>query len=87
MAKWAKQLCLIDLMWLGLLWWSSSPLTAFIFTKHSFHLVKLKDTRMTNPRTCKNDQWKGFLGFETIPNMSEVIFFCQIFYILLRGNS
>ncbi len=60
------------------------PITTFIFTKHSFHSIKSKDTRVTNPRTCKNDQWKGFIGFETIPSMSKVIFYCQFFNIL-RG--
>jgi hypothetical protein len=41
---------------------------------------------MTNPRTCKNDQWKRFVGFETISNMSKVIIYYQFFYILLRGQ-
>jgi hypothetical protein len=51
-----------------------------------FHSIKSKDTKTTNPRTCKDDQWKGFIGFETIPNMSEVIFYPKFFYILLRGQ-
>jgi hypothetical protein len=29
---------------------------------------------------------KGFIGFETIPSMSEVIISRQYFYILLRGQ-
>jgi hypothetical protein len=41
---------------------------------------------MTNPRTCKNDNGKGFISFETIPSMSEVIISRQFFYILLRGQ-
>jgi hypothetical protein len=62
------------------------PITTFIPTKHSFHSMKSKDTKATNLRTCKNDQWKGFIGFETIPNMSKVIIYCQFFYILLKGQ-
>ncbi len=41
---------------------------------------------MTNLRTCKNDQWKGFIGFETIPSMSKVIFYYWFFYIFLKGQ-
>jgi len=61
-------------------------ITTFIPIKQSFHSIKSKDTRTTNPRTCKNDQWKRFVGFETIPNMSKVIIYYQFFYILLRGQ-
>ncbi len=28
----------------------------------------------------------GFIGFETIPNMSEVILYCWFFYIMLKGQ-
>jgi len=62
------------------------PITTFIPTKHNFHSIKSKNTRVTNPRTCKIDQWKGFISFETIPSMYEVIFYCRFFYILLRGQ-
>jgi hypothetical protein len=41
---------------------------------------------MTNPKTCKNDKWKGFISFEIIPSMSGVILYHQIFNILLRGQ-
>jgi hypothetical protein len=51
------------------------PITTFVPIKQSFHSSKLRYTRMTNPITCKNDQWKRFIGFETIPSMSEVIFY------------
>jgi len=60
------------------------PITTFIPTKQSFHSIKSKDTRTTNFRTCKNDQWKGFIGFETIQSMSKVILYHWFFYILLR---
>ncbi len=62
------------------------PITTFIPTKHNFHSIKSKDTRFTNPRICKNDRWKGFIGFETIKSMSEMIFYCQFFYIFLKGQ-
>ncbi len=62
------------------------PITTFIPTKQNFHSIKSKDTRMTNPRTCQNDQWKGFWGFETIPSMFKVIFYHNFFYILLKGQ-
>ncbi len=39
-----------------------------------------------NPRNLKNDQWIRFIGFEMVPNMFEVIFYRQIFYILLKGK-
>ncbi len=55
------------------------PTTTFILTKQNFHSFKSKDTGVTNPRTCKNDQWKWFIGFETIASMSEVIFFVCFF--------
>jgi hypothetical protein len=58
------------------------PITTFIPTKHNFHSIKSKDTRATNPTTCKNDQWKGYIFFETIPSMFKVIFYRQFFYIL-----
>jgi hypothetical protein len=41
---------------------------------------------MTNLITSKNDQWKGFIGFETIPSMFKVILYCWCFYIFLRGQ-
>jgi hypothetical protein len=63
-----------------------SPITTFIPIKQNFHSIKLKDTRMTNPKICKNDQGKRFIGFETIPNMSEVNIYHQFIYILLRGQ-
>jgi hypothetical protein len=62
------------------------PITTFIPIKQIFHSIELKDTKTTNPITCKTDQWKMFISFETIPNMSKVIFYCQLFYILLRGQ-
>jgi len=62
------------------------PITTFIPTKLSFHSIKSKDIRMINPKTCKNDQWKGFKGFETIPSMFEAILYHWFFYILLKGN-
>jgi hypothetical protein len=62
------------------------PITTFIFAKHNFHSIKSKDTRTTNLRTCKNDQWKGFIGFETIPSMFKVIFYCWFFYIFSRDK-
>jgi hypothetical protein len=62
------------------------PTTTFIPIKHNFHLIKLENTRTTNLKTCKNDKWKGFLGFETIPSISKVIFYHGIFYIFLRGQ-
>ncbi len=63
-----------------------SPIITFIHTKYSFHSMKSKDTRTTNVKSCKNDQWKGFIGFETIPSMSKVILYHQFFYILWRGQ-
>jgi len=62
------------------------PITTFIPTKHNFHSIKSKDIRASNFKTCKNDQWKSFIGFETIPSMSKVIIYCRFFYILLRGQ-
>ncbi len=62
------------------------PITTFIPTKKKIHLIKSKDTRMINLRTCKKDQWKGFIGFETIPSMYKVIFYRHFFYILLKGK-
>jgi hypothetical protein len=62
------------------------PITTFISIKQCFHSIKSKDIKATNFRTCKNDQWKGFIGFETIPNMSKVIFYRRFFCILLRGQ-
>jgi hypothetical protein len=59
------------------------PITTFIPTKQSFHSIKSKDTT-TNLRTCKNDQWKGFIGFETIQSMSKVILYHWFFYKLLE---
>jgi hypothetical protein len=41
---------------------------------------------VTNPRISKTNQWKGFIGFQTISNMFEVVFYRQSFYILLRGQ-
>jgi hypothetical protein len=41
---------------------------------------------MTNLRICKNNQWKRFIGFETIPTMSEVILHHRFFYIFLKGQ-
>ncbi len=66
-----------------LVFWS---ITTFIFTKHNFNLIKSKNTKATNPRTCKNYQWKRFIGFETIPIMSEVIIYCPFFYTSLKGQ-
>jgi len=63
------------------------PIITFIHRKHSFHSMKSKDTRATNVKSCKNDQWKGFIGFETIQSMFKVIFYHQFFYILLRDKS
>jgi hypothetical protein len=80
MEKWAKQPSLIDPMVV------LRPIITFIPTKHSFHSIKSKDTRMINLKTCKNDQWKGYLGFETILSMSKVIFYLRLFYIFLRGQ-
>jgi hypothetical protein len=60
------------------------PITTFIPTKHSFHLIKSKDTRIINPKTFKSEQWKGFIGFENIPSMSKVILYHWFFYIFLR---
>jgi hypothetical protein len=48
--------------------------------------MKSKDTIMTNLKTCKSDQWKAFLGFETITSMFEVIIYHWIFYIFLKGQ-
>jgi len=62
------------------------PITTFIPTKHNFCSIKSKDTRTTNLITCNNDQWKGFIGFETIPSMFKVIFYLWFFYIFLRGQ-
>ncbi len=62
------------------------PITTFIPTKQSLHSIKSKDTKASNPRTCKNDQWKRFIGFETIPSMFEVILYHCFFNILLRGQ-
>ncbi len=62
------------------------PITTFIPIKQSFHSIKSKDTKATNPRTCKHDQWIGFIGFETIPSMSKLIFYHHFFNILLRGK-
>jgi len=73
-------------------WWKCvfvvvfQPITTFIPTKHNFHSIKSKNTRMTNFRTCKNDRWKGFISFETVPSMSKVIFYRWVFYIFLRGQ-
>jgi len=55
------------------------PITTFIPIKQNFHSIKLKFTKVTNIITCKNDQWKMFIGFETIPSMSKVIFYRQFF--------
>ncbi len=60
------------------------PMTTFIPTKHSFHLIKSRDTKMINPKTCKNDQWKGFIGFETILSISKAILYHWFFYIFLK---
>jgi hypothetical protein len=62
------------------------PRTTFIPTKHNFHSIKSKDTRVTNLWTCENDQQKGFIGFETILSMFKVIIYCWVFYIFLRGQ-
>jgi len=62
------------------------PITTFRPTKHSSHLIKSKNTRTTNFRTCKKDQRKGFIGFETIASMSKVIFYRWLFYIFLNGH-
>jgi len=48
--------------------------------------MKSKDTRATNVKFCKNDQWKGCIGFETIPNMSKVILYHQFFLHLVEGQ-
>ncbi len=61
-------------------------ITTFILTKQSFHSLKSKDTRMTNLITCKNNQWKRFIGFETIPSMFEVIFLLLVFFTSCRGD-
>jgi hypothetical protein len=61
------------------------PITTSIFTKHNFHLIKSKDTRMPNLKTCKNDQWR-FIGFKTIPSMSKMTFYRWIFYIFSSGQ-
>ncbi len=57
------------------------PITTFILTKHNFHSIRSKDTTTINLRTCKNDQRKRFIDFETIPSMSEVIFYCQVKFL------
>ncbi len=62
------------------------PIITFIPTKYSLHSIKSKDTKMTNSKTLKNYQWKGFIGFETIPSMSKVIVYSQFFNIMLRGQ-
>ncbi len=62
------------------------PITTFIPIKHSFHSIESKDTKATNPITWNIDHWKGFINFETIPSMSEVLFYCRFFYMLLRGQ-
>jgi hypothetical protein len=80
MEKWAKKPYLIDPMVVP---W---PIITFTLTKHSFHSIKSKDTRATNLRTCKNDQWRRFLGFETIASMSKVNFYHWVFYIFLKGQ-
>ncbi len=62
------------------------PITTFISIKQNFHSIKSKNTRAINPKIYKNDQWKGFIGFKTILSVSEVIFYHQFFYILLKGQ-
>jgi hypothetical protein len=73
-------------------WWKSVFVvvfrlrTTFIPTKHNFHLIKSKGTKTINFKTYQNDQWKGFIGFQTIASMSEVILYCRFFYIFLKGQ-
>jgi hypothetical protein len=59
------------------------PITTFILTKHSCHSIKSKDTRATNPRTCKYDQWKGFIGFDDVRND----FLLSVFLHLVEGTN
>jgi len=66
-------------------WWKSVFVvvfqlrTTFILTKHNFHLIKSKGTRATNFKTYQNDQWKGFIGFQTVQICPRWFFIVKFF--------
>ncbi len=63
------------------------PITTFIPIKQSFHSIKSEHTKIINPRTCKNDQWKGVISFEIIRRMAEVILYHRFLLHIIEGTN
>ncbi len=54
--------------------------------KTKFPFNQIKRHKNNQPYNLQKWQMESVISFETIPSMSKVIFYCQLFYILLRGK-